>query len=339
MKTLFILILSMLMTVSIFSQTPTVSGNIISDVQNNMYAAEIQISVDVSAELGEMILRYKFDEDVMEWDSGTIGIEFSGANYDTDIIEGHNGVTKFVEITIIFNSGNAYVVTSAPITVAIIYFSIIDATQNAGFCPLNEHFTGTDNTHWSNGTWFCDETPLPVELTSFVANTVNNVVTLNWVTATEINNYGFEIQRNGDAIGFVSGNGNSNSVKTYSFTDTPTSTGTYSYRLKQVDNDGTYEYSDAVETVIVVDGYTLSQNYPNPFNPSTTIKYEIKSAGDVTLKIYDVIGNEVAILVNEHQESGIYYMDFGTSSLTSGVYIYRLSVGDISLVKKMTLLK
>ena len=344
MKTLFILILSMLMTVSIFSQqdsNPMVDGFLFVDVNTvtESYAVEISITVDTDAALEEAAIKYKYNGNALLLDVVNSEVDFNGVeNYDWSIVEGHVGQQKFADISILLNSGNGTTFSQTQTAIIIVKFAILDENESAEFCAHAIQFTGTVR-NWSNGNWPCDNSALPVELTSFTANTVNNVVTLNWVTATELNNYGFDVERNGEVVGFVAGHGNSNSVKSYEFVDKPTSTGTYSYRLKQIDNDGSYEYSDAVETMIVVDGYTLSQNYPNPFNPSTTIKYDIKSAGDVTLKIYDVIGNEIAILVNEHQESGIYYMDFAASSLTSGVYIYRLSVGDISLVKKMTLLK
>ncbi|MFZ1517229.1 MAG: hypothetical protein WAU11_00550, partial [Ignavibacteriaceae bacterium] len=136
---------------------------------------------------------------------------------------------------------------------------------------------------------------LPVELTSFSAITIGKDVKLNWNTATEINNYGFEVERkvgslqstvgNYEKIGFVNGNGNSNSPKNYSFVDDKVTTGKYSYRLKQIDNDGQFEYSKTIEVDMNgVKKYELTQNYPNPFNPTTSIQYAISSKQFVTLK-------------------------------------------------------
>ena len=127
---------------------------------------------------------------------------------------------------------------------------------------------------------------LPVELTSFTAEIQNNSIKLNWQTATEVNNYGFEIERSQNSvwvkIGFVKGNGNSNSAKVYSFTDAQKLSGKYSYRLKQIDNDGVFEYSKVIETYFELpETFNLSQNYPNPFNPITKIEYQLPATSNV----------------------------------------------------------
>jgi hypothetical protein len=188
---------------------------------------------------------------------------------------------------------------------------------------------------------------LPVELVSFVSNISNGKdVKLNWVTSTEINNSGFEIQRkdnNSDykKIGFVKGNNNTNSHSYYSFEDKNLATGKYSYRLKQVDNNGNFEYFALNSTVeIGAPGkYSLSQNYPNPFNPVTKISYAVAAAGQVTLKVYDITGREVKTLVNEFKNAGFYTVDFNGSNLSSGIYIYKIVSGNYSETKKMTLVK
>jgi len=193
---------------------------------------------------------------------------------------------------------------------------------------------------------FCIDGPLPVEMTSFSANVSNNLAQLNWETATEVNNYGFEIQKSADIklwdnIGFVEGHGNSNSPKYYSFTDNSTNiSGTYSYRLKQVDIDGSFDYSDIVEiTVSAPLNFNLNQNYPNPFNPTTTINYSIPEDGFVTLSIYDVLGNEVAQIENGNKVAGSYSNSFDASKLTSGLYFYTIRVGNFVETKKMILMK
>ncbi|MFZ1517221.1 MAG: T9SS type A sorting domain-containing protein [Ignavibacteriaceae bacterium] len=198
--------------------------------------------------------------------------------------------------------------------------------------------------------------PFSVELTSFSATTIGKDVKLSWNTATEINNYGFEVERNtplnplsrGEAegwgvwekIGFVNGNGNSNSPKNYSFVDDKVNAGKYSYRLKQIDNDGQFEYSKTIEVdVNGVKKYELTQNYPNPFNPTTSIQYAISSKQFVTLKVYNLLGREVATLVNENKEAGSYEINFNASKLPSGVYLYKLQAGEFIQTKKMTLVK
>jgi len=192
---------------------------------------------------------------------------------------------------------------------------------------------------------------LPVELTSFSATTIGKDVKLSWNTATEVNNFGFEIERgsrtstslsvtNWEKIGFVNGNGNSNSPKDYSFVDDKVVAGKYSYRLKQIDNDGQFEYSKTIE--IDVNGtkkFKLTQNYPNPFNPTTKISWQSPAASWQTLKVYDVLGNEVRVLVNEFREAGNYEINFDASNLPSGVYIYKLQAGEFIQTRKMTLLK
>jgi hypothetical protein len=185
---------------------------------------------------------------------------------------------------------------------------------------------------------------VPVELISFKGSAIGNEVTLNWITATELNNLGFEVQtRTGgeyQTIGFVEGNGTTTESQSYSFTDKNIENGTYYYRLKQIDFDGTFEYSN--EITIEVDipvNYFLSQNYPNPFNPTTTIKYSLAKEGLVTLRVFDLLGKEVTTLVNEHQQAGTFNANFDGSDLASGVYYYQLKSGDYSDVKKLMLTK
>ena len=126
----------------------------------------------------------------------------------------------------------------------------------------------------------------------------------------------------------------------YSFIDENVSTGDYKYRLKQIDYDGSFEYSDIVD--VSISGpteFSLSQNYPNPFNPSTTIEYSIPESGNVKLKVYNSLGEEVETLVNKFEEAGTYKINFDASSITSGIYFYKLDIGSHSQVKKMILLK
>jgi len=187
---------------------------------------------------------------------------------------------------------------------------------------------------------------LPVELSSFTANVNSNNVNLAWSTATEKNNRGFEIQRktgSGDfqAVGFISGKGTTTEVQNYSFVDKNLSNGTYTYRLKQVDYDGTYTYSQEVEASLsTVKSFSLEQNYPNPFNPVTTIKYSLPSQAVVTLKIYNALGeNVVTLLNNTTQEAGIHNISFDASNLPSGVYMYSIQAGNNIQSKKMLLMK
>lgn len=187
--------------------------------------------------------------------------------------------------------------------------------------------------------------PLPVELVSFAANVADGKVKLSWITASEINNRGFEVERNSDgsfkSIGFVDGKGTTNERQSYSFIDNNPGTGVVQYRLKQVDFNGTYSYSNVVEVDLSTPvNFDLAQNYPNPFNPSTTIRYSIANAVNVSLVIYNTLGEEVMTLVNnQFTEPGVYNVVFDASNLASGTYIYRLTAGDFVMTKKMVLTK
>jgi len=195
---------------------------------------------------------------------------------------------------------------------------------------------------------FMNNLPLPVELSSFTALIKENKVNLKWQTTTEINNYGFEIERKvgsvelGDweKIGFVEGYGNSNSLRDYSYSDNYPVGGTrFIYRLKQIDNSGKFEYSDEVEIELVPDKFTLYQNYPNPFNPVTNIKFALPRASRVSLIVYNTLGEKVATLLNEVKEAGFFDVKFDANDLSSGVYIFRLTTDDFIQTKKMNLIK
>ena len=194
------------------------------------------------------------------------------------------------------------------------------------------------------------DAPLPVELTSFTAVVNKNSVELKWHTATEVNNYGFEVERirnyelgirNWEKIGFVNGNGNSNSSKDYSFVDKTNSKGKYAYRLKQIDNDGKYKYSKEVEVDLgTPKEFLLAQNYPNPFNPSTVIKFVVSENGKAVLKVYNTLGSEVTTLFNGNALANqVYEVNFNAANLPSGVYFYKLQLGNKLSIKKMLLLK
>jgi hypothetical protein len=191
---------------------------------------------------------------------------------------------------------------------------------------------------------------VPVELLSFAANTAGNTVNLTWATATETNNYGFEVERktgNGEftKIAFVNGHGTTTSGNSYSFADAGLAVGTYSYRLKQVDFDGKYVYTDAVEVDVTSPAdYSLQQNFPNPFNPTTSITFGLKVDSKVTLRLYDALGKEVKTLVSGDLAGGQHKVDVTTENLASGMYIYTLEAIGVDgskfvSSKKMTLLK
>jgi hypothetical protein len=209
----------------------------------------------------------------------------------------------------------------------------------------NNTFTIAGLDGFSRWTLGASSSPLPVELISFTADVVNNAVELNWQTATEVDNYGFDIERTlstgvWSKIGFVEGHGNNKSPKDYSYLDkSPIGGGKFKYRLKQVDTDGKYEYSNIVEVEIIPAEFALYQNYPNPFNPSTTIQYSVKERASVELVLYDILGRQVVVLVNEEQDAGYYKINFNAGRLASGIYFYRIQAGNFIETKKMILLK
>ncbi len=184
---------------------------------------------------------------------------------------------------------------------------------------------------------------IPVELSSFTASVTGNDVTLNWITSSELNNRGFEIERfssSWEKVGFVEGNSTTAQNHSYSFTDHNVSSGKFSYRLKQIDFDGTFQYSPTVKVEIgIPEQFALFQNYPNPFNPTTTISWQSPVGSHQTLKVYDLFGREVANLVDEYRPAGKYKVDFDASELPSGTYFYRLQSEEFTETKKFMLLK
>ncbi|NOX17994.1 MAG: T9SS type A sorting domain-containing protein [Chlorobi bacterium] len=191
---------------------------------------------------------------------------------------------------------------------------------------------------------------VPVELVSFTGSIFESGVKLNWTTATETNNKGFEIQRtmnneqltmdNWESIGFIEGYGTTTEAKSYSYADENLEKGKYIYRLKQIDFDGTYHYSPEAEVDFnSILKFELSQNYPNPFNPSTKISFSIPEKEFVTLLVFNVNGEKVKTLINENLDAGKHSVDFNAAELASGIYFYKISTGKFSDIKKMVLLR
>jgi photosystem II stability/assembly factor-like uncharacterized protein len=221
--------------------------------------------------------------------------------------------------------------------------------------PIRSSFLDNRNGWFSSGRKLhrvTIDSIVPVELSSFTAAVEKNNVHLNWSTSTETNNKGFELQRvnvasmddDWDVITFIPGSGTTTEPKQYSFVDENILSGKYKYRLIQIDYDGTrkVEKEIEVEVNILPTEFALMQNYPNPFNPTTKIKYAVPSSGVrlfVTLKIYDILGNEVTTLLNESKEPGEYEIEFDGSKLSSGVYFYTLRAGDFSASRKLLLIK
>ena len=260
--------------------------------------------------------------------------------------EGNSRVIVFTSAATKPNGANADNVLGQPdfvTSTAVTSATGLNYPSNVFVDNANNHIWIPDT--YSHRVLRYDVSPLPVELTSFTAVTQNQQVTLNWRTATELNNSGFEIQRSITntefvTVGFVKGVGTTTVQQDYSFSDKNLSNGKYSYRLKQIDFNGQFEYSNTIEVdVLSVDNYSLIQNYPNPFNPSTKIGYILKDRTNVKVVIMNSLGEEVAVLVNEIQEQGTHELDFNAANLSSGIYFYSLQTQQYSETKKMLLMK
>ena len=200
-----------------------------------------------------------------------------------------------------------------------------------------------------NGMYLDDVTiigAVPVELASFISSVSGSDVTLSWMTATELNNKGFYIERrtgedSWNNLGFVQGHGTTTETQSYTFVDKGLASGIYNYRIKQVDFDGSYKYYNLKQEVeiAVPESYELSQNFPNPFNPTTKIKFSVPADGFVNIAVYNLLGKKVIELVNNIQNAGSYEVTFDASKFASGTYIYRMEAGDFVSNKKMMILK
>ena len=308
---------------------------------------------------------------------GNLGaIITSGANLGSTTIEGgfnaqtngvNTGILKWYQITPTTNTGlNATLVFSynegdelngIPEANLRLFKSTDEGTtwtlEGGTVDPDANTVTLTGIDGFSRWTLASVSAPLPVELISFTAGVKGKTVELRWKTEGEVNSYLFEIERAGENSGWekageVRASGNSNSAKEYFFIDQNINEKKCRYRLRMVDNDGTYQYSDEVEVNIdKPKNFSLFQNYPNPFNPSTTIKYQIAEKSLVKLAIFDILGNEVGNLINEEKEAGYYSLSFNATgkNFSTGTYFYRMTITGLetgkvsSEVKKMQLIK
>ncbi len=305
-----------------------------------------------------------YDQDTLQWDASShtflisqgkyVGIKFFYgvqtslklipwvSGYGTDAFF-YQGLTQNSFDAPIENStvdGTVAVLGQAPVTIepgatAEFYYGIAIGSDKAA-CLTN--MAAAENKF---------NVSVPVELTSFAAVPGNGNVALNWSTASETNNQGFEVERrvNGSwtKIAFVSGAGSTTQAQNYSYTDNVSSLNVakVSYRLRQIDFNGSYSYSSVVEVDLnqIPKVYSLDQNYPNPFNPSTKISYQLPQNGFVSLKVYNAIGKEVATLVNEEKSAGRYEVNFDAAGLSSGLYFYTIQTGSFQETKKMILIK
>lgn len=363
MKNIFILtILILFINIELFSTT--MNGRFVVLVNNgSVYSVKVQINTDTGIDdLGGATLLFNFNNTNLSFPvSPQSGVDYNyhnfwGGNYSATTNSLTRPLANQIWLNIelnVDNGGTVVAGTPSWTDVVTINFTTLNPSGSAGLIWQDSStfwyiFDGDNATEWINGN-FTDEntTPLPVELSSFTGRLIDeNKVALNWVTKTEVNNYGFNVERRineseWNTLGFVKGHGNSNSPKQYSFTDKDLFAGgsKFHYRLKQIDNDGSFEYSDVIEVEILPTKFELSQNYPNPFNPSTTIRFSLPKETQLKINIYNMLGELVQTLAEGTYEAGYHKITFNASSLPSGAYIYRIESGAFVQVKKMIVIK
>ena len=244
-------------------------------------------------------------------------------------------------------TSGAYLYVAADLSAGATGAAMASLADQTALTFTNASLTGT----FSGANLSSGNVDLPVELTAFTAAATSSMAILKWSTATEVNNTGFDVERctmlntapatDWQKIGFVAGAGTSNAPHEYSFTDKNITSGRYTYRLKQIDRDGSFKYSQSAEVEVgtVPQVYSLSQNYPDPFNPTTTITYSLPGDENIRLAVYDILGSEVGVLVNGVQTAGSHQVMFSGSNLGSGIYFYKLESSGQTIIKKMILLK
>ena len=335
---------------------------------NNPLNSEINVTLQINTntgldDLGGATIVIKFDTMAVNYSlCPTIGVDyffcnFSGGNYNIATIT--HPVANEIWINIDLpptNNNNGTIVSCFEnwSDVVTLKFSIVNENY-----PLNLWWKTTsmfwqvydaDNiTPWQNGVFEnIFNYPLPVELSSFTAQiTANDEVFLKWIIQASVNNYGFDIERNSTSdsstwvnIGFVEGISNSTFPVEYNFTDRSYREGTKTnYRLKMIDNDGTYEYSNIVEVLTLPQSFSLEQNFPNPFNPSTKIRFSLPHSANIKLEVFNILGEKISDLIDAEMDAGNHEIEFSANNLASGLYIYRLSTKDFVDVKKMVVAK
>lgn len=377
-----LIIFSLFSTIS-FAQTYNLQFSQVSNegTIGGNFDVKIQISGSSDFKLGASNITFNFSEAGLSNPSLLVAHNFNGVGGSPFAIYGDMTVTNpnpgVASINIVYSQTDETFASNVPTSfmdVATVRFTIVNntLTSQLGFRAANPSPTVVFKVEGSGGsfvptqlvagTWSPFDTPLPVELSTFNVNAVEGTkAQLQWETATEINNYGFEIERsvvsesavedassslsmNWEKVAFVEGHGNSNSPKLYSFTDKNLVGGSkFMYRLKQIDIDGTFEYSDAVEIEVLPTKYELFQNYPNPFNPTTNIKFSLPEDARVNVNIYNILGEKVFTVLSEDLKAGFHQVDFNSTSagygIASGVYIYTIETKNFSQVKKMILMK
>lgn len=342
---------------------PTVDTLKFAVVTNNgsTYSVKVQIKSTSApgAGLGTATFQFTFNKTNLSYPtSPTVNVDyvfqnFSGGSYVSDVTQPLAGV---VSVNISYNgaAGAGTPVSTSFVDVATIVFTTTVPSGSSNLVwNLVEVLTDDNLNIWNNNALVPLNTiPLPVELASFSAAAGPGIqAVLTWTTVSEKNNYGFEVQKSLDAKtnyqtipnSFIKGHGTTLVSHSYSYTVANPGSGNWYYRLKQVDLDGTTTYTVGIQAggsvKPVPKEFALDQNYPNPFNPTTTISYAMPKDGRVTMEVFNVIGQRVALLVDEYKEAGYHTVPFDAHALASGIYFYRFVTPEVHLLKKMMVLK
>jgi len=370
----FVVGIAILLFTSTISATNVNGRFVVTNTDSSKLSVLLQVNTNTGTDaMGGATIVIGFDTASIRFNSSPVKDvdylfhNFCSGNYAVGTVTRPMQARIWVNIDLPYNNSNNGTVvsdTSGWTDVVTIYFNIIDPEGLASVywlytSPFWGIFDDDNLTLWDNGTFeSIVNFPVPVELGSFTASLLeNNNVLLRWSTISSINNQGFEVEKSQksevrsqnewEKIGFVESMGNSTTLMEYSFIDMTLHTApVVQYRLKMIDMDGSYNYSDVIEVYTGPADFELSQNYPNPFNPSTQISYTIPGvistegrSPKVSLKVFDILGNDVATLVDEEKSSGRYEVSFNATGLASGVYIYRLMAGTFVETKKMVLLR
>ncbi|HRE40235.1 MAG TPA: T9SS type A sorting domain-containing protein [Ignavibacteria bacterium] len=358
MKNIIIILLflsSLLITGKVKSQTAELTMSQVNDGVNIDVSVYIRRTSPASFNLGEGSFVITLNNSAINLSGGTIltrGLfDFNTtSNYGAMFTSLYGGtIGRSLETTLNVNPG-AEVPTTATL-VGVLRFPILNAASNHNLMWHTTFSAAQTDIGDEIGLTFInpENSLLPVELSEFSATAQRNSVKLIWSTISEVNNSHFEIERKSLAsenslflkIGNIPGVGNSTELKSYSFTDNNLSSGKYKYRLKQVDYNGNFQYYelDNFTEIGVPDKFELSQNYPNPFNPSTKINFQLPVDTYISIRIYDMTGREVSVLINNDLKAGYYTVEFNSVNLASGIYFYKFASEKFVDIKKMVMIK
>jgi hypothetical protein len=332
------------------------------------YAVKLQIQTNTGTDdLGTATFQFTFNNANLSFPaSPTINVDYVAHNFHGTINANYgqlaNWITKATATTVsvniellVDNAGTVVATGSNWTDVCTINFTTTNPAGNSNLqWGLIEAYDGDNSTQWTNGTFTnINTSPLPIELSLFSTESKGRDMLLSWETKVEVNSGKFEIERSAQKdndnwvkVSEINASGNSNSPKKYSYTDKKLNSGRYNYRLKMIDVDGSFEYSEVVfGEISLPKDYALSQNYPNPFNPNTRIDYQLPIDSKVLLELFSIGGEKVLTVINEEQSAGYYTKEINGSNLASGVYIYRFislnkqNENKFTQIKKMVILK